>query len=427
MSARRRLAGLLWLGTCSGCEFVAGLRGERGVSPFASAGAPEAQGGLAEPACANDDGECAGRATSGGAGEQGGEVMAGAGGVTASEAGASTAGEAGAALSEQAGDTGDGGFAGQINELPLTTPSCTGALATSCGSVDPCTTLRVPGGTFEMGRSQSGAIADYFATGASDEQPEHTVTLSPYLLDTHEVTVGRFRRFVEAYTGAPPAADAGTQPKIPGSGWEKDWNPLLPTSQAELRKRLAADILNDNADLKTWTDSASTSECRPINGIDWYLAFAFCIWDQGRLPSEAQWEFAASGGDRERLFPWGKKAPDKLAVFACNYFGEPSCTAGDLPNVGSKSPAGDGFFGHADLAGSLSEPTRDAYLANFYTSPQATGTDIVNIAFYGGNQQITLRGGNYHSPGTDIRGVVRQTWAVVDRSSLVGVRCARDR
>jgi formylglycine-generating enzyme len=430
--ARLRFSWLLWLCSSSGCELVAGLRGDRGAAPHASAGQPEG-GGLAEPACTNDGGECAGDAPMLAAGRGGQGDAGGAGGEFAGDAGMSgallptAAGDAGqGAAAGAAGEVSDGGFAGVVIEAPLTTPSCAGSTQPGCGSVDPCVTLHVPGGKFQMGRNENGQRADYFPAGASDERPEHDLIVSPYWLDKYEVTVGRFRRFVAAYDDLSLSKDAGANPKRVGSGWNTDWNQLLPRDSAELRARLAAVDHNDTGNASTWTDSPGANECRPINDIDWQLAFAFCIWDDGRLPSEAEWEFAAAGGSLERLFPWGGKAPDPLAVIACSFFGDSSCTAGDLPRVGSRSPAGDGYFGHADLAGSVSEPTRDAYVAYYYARPDTSGTDIINIAFYGGIQQITLRGGDYHSTGSDVRGVSRQTWTVTDESSFVGVRCARD-
>ena len=54
-----------------------------------------------------------------------------------------------------------------------------------------------------MGRSDSGT--DAYASGTANEQPEHDVTVSEFYLDTYEVTVGRFRKFVEQYDGTPPA------------------------------------------------------------------------------------------------------------------------------------------------------------------------------------------------------------------------------
>jgi|SRR5580704_4705762 sulfatase modifying factor 1 len=59
----------------------------------------------------------------------------------------------------------------------------------------------------------------------------------------------------------------------------------------------------------TWTPSPSGSENLPINCVDWAEAYAFCIWDGGFLPSDAEWEYAAAGGSEQREYPWGSALP----------------------------------------------------------------------------------------------------------------------
>jgi hypothetical protein len=74
----------------------------------------------------------------------------------------------------------------------------------------------------------------------------------------------------------------------------------------------------------------------------------------------------------------------------------------------------------------VSEPTRDAYDPNYYSLPQASGTNVVNLGFYGPYPDITLRGGGYDSTASDLRGVVRRNLVIDSSSSQLGVRCARD-
>ena len=59
----------------------------------------------------------------------------------------------------------------------------------------------------------------------------------------------------------------------------------------------------------TWTNTAGSQENLPINCVNWYEAYAFCIWDGGFLPSEAEWEYAAAGGSEQREYPWGTTQP----------------------------------------------------------------------------------------------------------------------
>ncbi|MEI9942014.1 MAG: SUMF1/EgtB/PvdO family nonheme iron enzyme [Pseudomonadota bacterium] len=385
-------------------DATAGGREDQG-----GAGASDSEGGRA--------GNALGVAPSGGS-PQAGRNVGGAAGESGGDGGSATAGATNAAC--------DPGPSGDDDGRLLTTPSCAELVPSGCEQVQPCRTIQVPSGSFKMGRSEDANGADFFATGDTDELPEHPVKVSAYWLDKYEVTVGRFRRFVEAYDGVPPSPNAGANPRILESGWHSEWDQWLPVDASALRESLATADPTDNKETATWTDSASAGECRPINGISWYVAFAFCIWDGGRLPSEAEWEYAAAGGDEERLFPWGNTPPERRAVFNCSFAGGLSCTAGDLPHVGSVCPAWNGRFQHADLAGSVDEPTRDDFSARFYSLAQATGTDVMNLAYTGTVSTSPKRGGGYDATGDALRSAARREVSRSERSRLVGVRCARD-
>jgi sulfatase modifying factor 1 len=190
--------------------------------------------------------------------------------------------------------------------------------------------------------------------------------LSPFKLDRFEVTVGRFRAFVGAGMGtqsAAPVAGTGAHPKIFASGWNPAWNALLPVDGAALR----ALLVSNAGGFATWTDAADANELLPINNVSFFLAFAFCAWDGGRLPTEAELFFVASGGSEQRDYAWGTLAPDPtFAIFNCaasppayDSLNGTGCAFADIVPVGSRSPKGDGRFGHADLAGSVAEITLD--------------------------------------------------------------------
>ena len=70
--------------------------------------------------------------------------------------------------------------------------------------------------------------------------------------------------------------------------------------------------------MSTWTISPGANERKPLNWVSFYIAFAFCVWDDGRLPSEAEWNYAAAGGDeQEGRYPWGAGLDQTCAVYQC--------------------------------------------------------------------------------------------------------------
>ncbi|MDW8251721.1 MAG: formylglycine-generating enzyme family protein [Myxococcales bacterium] len=313
-----------------------------------------------------------------------------------------------------------------LNTSGCTKPSCQG-LANTCGSSGNdscCATDVVTGGTFPMGRG-SGSDA---ASGGSNEQPEHDVIVDTFGLDRYEVTVGRFRKFVDAVVGGwKPAAGAGKHSHLSGgqisgeSGWDASWNSHLHSAKStwDSSSSLACD-----STFATWTPNVGANENKPQNCVNWYQAYAFCIWDGGFLPTEAEWEYAAAGGSDNRLYPWGSQAPSKtLAVYGCLFNGTSSCEAADLPVVGS-TPAGKGKYGQMDLAGSLWEWTLDWYDGLWYSSYSSPGS-CKNCANVNIGSTRVERGGDFISGADSLRAACRYNFAPANRSNGVGWRCAR--
>jgi formylglycine-generating enzyme required for sulfatase activity len=271
-----------------------------------------------------------------------------------------------------------------------------------CGG-DPescCVALDVPGGTFNL-----------------DGNPAEVTTVSPFRLDKYEVTVARFRRFVDAGFGLqanPPAEGAGANPHISGSGWKSQWNSRLPLSKTEIS---IAQRCQGAVTGHTWTDAPGSNDDR------WYEAFAFCVWDRGRLPTLAEWNFAALGGDEERTYPWSAtmtedQVDSSFASYACQGDGDPACSLTDLLAVGSK-PKGNARWGHADMAGNVYEWTLDGYS---FSRPGVCN-DCANLDEGPGR---VARGGSFIMEAREISSRVSYYSVSQQRSPEAGFRCARE-
>jgi formylglycine-generating enzyme len=270
-----------------------------------------------------------------------------------------------------------------------------------------------------MGR---GPGTDAYSGGA-EETPEHPASVSAFRLDVFEVTVGRFRRFVQAtIAGWQPPAGSGKHAHLPGGGiagemgWDPTW-PALPATEAAWEMKLEVGVA---ASYPTFTPAEASTDNLPINWPSWYASYAFCVWDGGFLPTEAEFEFAAAGGEENRLFPWGFEPADtQHAVYQCEAGGTSgTCTLDDLLPVGS-IPLGIGRYGHYDLAGSMWELSLDTYDASFYSGAGATCSDCANLA---PGSSWTERGGSWKVNEYGLRAARR---AASVGGNSVGIRCAR--
>jgi len=219
----------------------------------------------------------------------------------------------------------------------------------------------VPAGTFNMGS----------ADGGPEEAPVHSVTLDAFLLDQYEVTNARYEKCVDAGACTPPASTGSFA---------------------------RATYYGNSAFLDF-----------PVIQVTWNQAAAFCNWEESkRLPTEAEWEYAARGPDGRR-FPWGSDFdPSLLPV------NEPdTVVVGNY--AGGVSP-----FEVYDLAGNVLEWVADWYDANYYAqSPteNPTGPEV-------GNRRV-LRGGSFGNPdGRFYLSARRYRQPPSFHDTDVGFRCA---
>jgi formylglycine-generating enzyme required for sulfatase activity len=254
----------------------------------------------------------------------------------------------------------------------------------------------IPGGAFEMGTDahEIPRLLERFGVRRADifsaESPRHRVTLAPFLIDRFEVTNARFRKFLD------------THPV---------WRP----------GNVAARLHNGNH-LKHWNggEYPEGKADHPVVNVSWYAAVSFCRWAGARLPTEAEWEYAARGGLSDKTFPWGDEMPDaKRANYSAS-------GVGDTLAVGSYAPNGYGLY---DMAGNVWEYTADewgAYDASPRTNPVAGG----NLFLRGDDYlRVTtrrvLRGGSFGGAPVNLRVAYRDSHPPDGAREFVGFRCAR--
>jgi formylglycine-generating enzyme required for sulfatase activity len=225
-------------------------------------------------------------------------------------------------------------------------------------------TVTVSEGPFDMGSNARQAL--------EDERPLHRVWLSAFSIDLHEVTTEQYAAFL--------AAEGREAP------WQ--WNQV---------------------DLALHGD-------RPVIGVNWHDADAYCRWMGKRLPTEAEWEKAARGTDG-RLYPWGNQEPTKnLANFALGA----RFSYGQVLMPVRSYESGRSPYGMYHMAGNVWEWVRDWYGAHYYeTSPQRNPPGPEQGQFR------VVRGGSWSDLPKYLLTYGRFKLLPDTRNSYTGFRCAR--
>ncbi|MCZ6676426.1 MAG: SUMF1/EgtB/PvdO family nonheme iron enzyme [Candidatus Poribacteria bacterium] len=237
---------------------------------------------------------------------------------------------------------------------------------------DGATMPLIPAGTFEMG--------DHFGEGLPHESPVHTVSIDAFYIDVTEVTNAMYQKFME---------ETGHQPP------------------------------------EFWTEPAFNAPDHPVVGVTWHDAATYAQWAGKRLPTEAEWEYAARGGLVGKRYPWG----DDLTHEKANYKGTDGRDIWDRTGpVGSLPENGYGLF---DMAGNVWEWCADEYDEGFYAiSPESNpfagkAIAFVNDDFDSVETRRVWRGGSWSSRNTKVTVSGRAFSEPSVTGQITGFRCAR--
>ena len=237
------------------------------------------------------------------------------------------------------------------------------AMPTIENTGDESQTVRLPDGqTFEMVLVRGGtfSMGDQWGDGDSDEQPEHRVTVFDYWMGAHEVTNAQFAAFLNA-----------------GGNRSVDEDDIF-----------WLDISDEDAQIEQKNNQYMPKEGfeqHPVVEVTWHGAQAFARWVGGRLPTEAEWEYAARNGGQNLKYTAG----DTLTTEYANLTGisgrdewEPSSPVGSfLPNT----------LGLYDMAGNVWEWCQDWYAKTYYQHSRGTNPEGPSSG-----QARILRGGSWY-------------------------------
>jgi eukaryotic-like serine/threonine-protein kinase len=209
-----------------------------------------------------------------------------------------------------------------------------------------------------------------------NEQPDHFVYLDNYQISKYETTNKQYYRCVRAGVCTPPSNDK------------------------------YANVAFENY---------------PVTDVNWEQARKFCEWNGALLPTEAEWEKAASWDDKtktKRIYPWGNNWPGKTSTLA-NVVGLNK--GGSAMHVGYFSPDGDSAYGVSDMAGNVWEWVRDWYADEYY---QDSASGLPNPQGPEEGSRHTVRGGSFDNDWVQARSSYRSNeFRPGDTAPDLGFRC----
>lgn len=260
---------------------------------------------------------------------------------------------------------------------------------------DPSEMVLIPAGEFLMGGEKADleGFDKAMYLNYEAELPRHRVRLDAFYLDKYEVTTAQYRKFLASNPGA--------------SFDHKDQPPDQDHQQHYLNEEMKA-------------------EDQPATGLNWFDAYAYCKWAGKRMPTEAEWEYAARGpAEAYRKYPWGNEGPDADGIWRANLRPQQGWSADGYRYTASVGSFPDGVspFGIMDMAGNAEEWVHDWLDASYFRNSE--GAKNPQGPAQGRNK--VLKGGSFGTDPIHLRIATRLYGAPEVKSEMQGCRCAKDR
>lgn len=272
--------------------------------------------------------------------------------------------------------------------------------------------IKLDGGEFLMGASDK--------SGKPNEYPQHAVKVDAFYIDATEVTNAQFKEFVEEtgyITTAERPLDWEELKKQLPEGTPKPADSMLVASSLVFKNTRGPVALNNASKWWEWTKGAdwkhpegpSSSivgkETYPVVHVSWDDANAYANWAGKRLPTEAEWEYAAKGGLKEQPYPWGSEAPYEGNPKANTWDGKFPYFNNKLDGYANLSPVkafDANGYGLYDMAGNVWEWCSDNYNEDYYTTfekGQVADNPLGAEKSYDSNQPVSIlkvtKGGSF--------------------------------